>query len=258
VKAVTRWVEGARCVDDDHYCLSEVALFRDLSRREMAAMAAAAPRRAVRPRQVVYDPGRPLNVLFIVKSGRFRLFRTVSDGRTVTTALPGPGAVFGEMDLLGLRMGATWAEALEPGDLCLMSRVDVARMLLGDARIATRIAEQLGARIAELEQRLADLVGKSVIERTAHTLCVLAGPGVEGAEPDPVRLTHGQLAGLVGATRERTTTALGELAERGLVSLYRGRIRIRDRTGLVALADGFGPQARPGQSRRLGSGSSGS
>lgn len=231
---------------DDHYCLSEVALFRDLSRREMAGLAAAAPMRTVPVGQVVYDPGRPVSVLFIVKSGRFRLYRVVADGRTVTTALPGPGAVFGEMDLLGMRMGGTWAEALEAGDLCLMSRADVRSLLLGDPRIATRIAEQLGARIAELEQRLADLVGKSVVERTAHTLCVLAGPGPPGAEPEPVRLTHGQLAGLVGATRERTTTALGELADRGLVSLHRGKVRIRDRDGLAALADGAARTPAPG------------
>ena len=46
-----------------------------------------------------------------------------------------------------------------------------------------------------------------------------------------MRLTHGQLAGLVGATRERATMALAELAERGLVSLHRGRINIHDIRG---------------------------
>ncbi len=237
---------GGSGVDEGHYCLSEVALFQDLSRREGKAMAAAAPRRAVSAGQVVYDPGRPASVLFIVKTGRFRLFRVVAQGRTVTTAVPGPGAIFGQMDLFGMTMGATWAEAVEPGDLCLMSRADVRGMLLGDPRIATRIAEQLGARIAELEQRLADLVGKSVVERTAHTLGALAGTGPPGTVPELVRLTHGQLAALVGATRERTTTALGELAERGLVSLHRGKVRIRDRSGLAALADGAGRAPAPG------------
>ncbi len=228
-------------MDDSHYCLSEVALFRDLSRREMAAMAGAAPMRTVRPRQVVYDPTKPVQVLFIVKTGRFRLYRTVADGRTVTTALPGPGSVFGEMDLLGLQMGGAWAEAVDGGDLCLMSRVDVRHLLLADPRIATRVAEQLGARIAELEDRLTDLTCKSVMERAAHTLCVLAGTVPVGTKPDPIRLTHDQLAGLVGATRERTTTALGELAEYGLVTLHRGRIQIRDRAGLAATADGATP-----------------
>ncbi|NIB31999.1 hypothetical protein HBB16_09980 [Pseudonocardia sp. MCCB 268] len=63
--------------------------------------------------EIVYDPARPVSVLFIVKSGRFRLFRTVPDGRTVTTARR-PWAWFRVRrdDLLGLRMGATWAEAM--------------------------------------------------------------------------------------------------------------------------------------------------
>ncbi|MCV2488735.1 Crp/Fnr family transcriptional regulator [Geodermatophilus sp. YIM 151500] len=226
---------------DDHYCLSEVALFRDLSRREMAALAAAAPMRTVAAGQVVYDPSRPVSVLFIVKSGRLRLYRVLPDGRTVTTALPGPGAVFGEMGLLGLHMGGTWAEALEDAVLCLMSPADVRSMLLSDPRIATRIAEQLGARIAELEQRVVDLAGKSVLERTAHTLCLLAVRTGAGRDPEPVRLTHEQLAGLVGATRERTTEALGELAHRGLVRLQRARVRLLDPPGLAAVADGARP-----------------
>jgi hypothetical protein len=50
-------------VDEGHYCLSEVALFRDLSRHEVAAMAATAPMRTVSAGQVVYDPGRPVSVL---------------------------------------------------------------------------------------------------------------------------------------------------------------------------------------------------
>ncbi|QYN37704.1 Crp/Fnr family transcriptional regulator [Pseudonocardia sp. DSM 110487] len=243
-------------MDDDHFCLSEVALFRDLSRREMAAMAEAAPMRTVPPGEIVYDPTRPVSVLFIVKRGRFRLFRTAADGHAVTTALPGPGAIFGEMDMLGLKMRGTWAEALDGGDLCLMSRADVRHMLLSDARIATRIAEQLGARIADLEDRLADMACKSVLERVAHRLCVLAAPVPPGADAETVRLTHGQLAGLIGATRERTTTVLGELAQHGLVSLHRGRIRIRDRAGLAAVADGAARTPhRPGGPPRAGDGS---
>jgi CRP/FNR family transcriptional regulator, cyclic AMP receptor protein len=64
-------------------------------------------------------------------------------------------------------------------------------------------------------------------------------PVLPGTDAETVRLTHGQLAGLIGATRERTTTVLGELAERGLVG------RIRDWAGLAAVADGAA--SAPGQ-----------
>jgi CRP/FNR family cyclic AMP-dependent transcriptional regulator len=225
---------------DDHYCLSDVELFRDLSRREIAAIGAHAPLRTVAVGQVVYNPARPGIVLFIVKRGRVRLYRSTADGRTVTVALAGPGAIFGDMDLLALRMGNTWAEALEPSELCLMSRSDVQELMITDPRIATRILEHLSARIGDLEDRLVDLACKSVAERIAHTLRTLCdtGPSSTSART-AVKLTHHQLAALVGATRERTTVALGELAEQGLIQPRRGKIIISDPARLVDYSEGI-------------------
>ncbi|GGM62832.1 cyclic nucleotide-binding protein [Longimycelium tulufanense] len=231
---MTDLMTGAAQPADDPLCLAEVDLFRDLTRREKAALGARAPLHTVAPGQVVYSPLHPSPVLLIVKRGRVRLYRVARDGRTVTTTVLGPGTVFGEMDLLGLRMGATWAEALEPGELCLMSRSDVRQLLFADPRIAVRIAEQLSNRICDLEQRLADLTCKTLDERLAATLCQLA----RHTPAEPVRLTHQQLAALVGATRERTTTALGELARHDLIGLRRGRILVRHPARLAAYADG--------------------
>ncbi len=143
------------------YCLAEVDLFRDLPRREMAALGARAPLRTVRAGQVVYTPLQPAVVLFIIKRGRIRLYRIAPDGRSVTTAVLGPGTVFGEMDILGLRMHASWADALEASELCLMSRTDVQELLFTDPRIVLRIAEQLSTRVADLEVRLTDLTCKA-------------------------------------------------------------------------------------------------
>ncbi|GAA2804720.1 Crp/Fnr family transcriptional regulator [Saccharopolyspora taberi] len=225
---------------DDFYCLSEVGLFRDLSRREMADLGARAPLRDVAAGEVVHSPQRPSEALFIIKRGRIRLYQLGPEGRSVTTAVLGPGAVFGEVPLLGLRMGANWAETLEPSRLCVMSPHDVRQLLLADSRIAARIAEHLAERIAELEHRLTDLACKALPERLAGTLWTLSRSAVPGSAPEAVRLTHQQLAGLVNATRERTTTALGELADRGLVRLHRGRITITDRDRLLAYAGSRG------------------
>jgi CRP/FNR family cyclic AMP-dependent transcriptional regulator len=209
---------------DEHNCIAEVDLFRDLSRREMAAIGAHAPMRVLDPGQIVYSPTQPVSVLFIVKRGRIRLFRVTADGRTVTNAVLEPGAVFGEMEPLGLRMRDNWAEALEQSALCLMSRADVRELLFTDPRIALRIAELLSDRVDELEQRLTDVSCKPLDERLSSTLCSLARRRPE----EPIRLTHQQLAALVGASRERITTALGELVRRQLVSVRRGKIYVRD------------------------------
>ncbi len=223
---------------DEHYCLAEVDLFRDLSRREIAALDARAPMRTVEAGQIVYSPMRPVSVLFVVKRGRIRLYRITEDGRSVTNAVLEPGAVFGEMDPLGLRMRANWAEAIESSELSLMSRNDVRELLFTDPRIALRIAEQLSVRVDELEQRLMDLSCKTLDQRLAGTLCSLAGRHPQ----DPIKLTHQQLAALVGASRERTTTAVGDLVREELLTARRGKIFIRDPERLHRYADGVRSQ----------------
>ncbi len=112
-----------------------------------------------------------------------------------------------------------------------MSRADVQRLLLSDPRISVRVAEFLGSRVADLERRLGDTVLRSAPARIAATLARL------GRDGGAIRLTHSQLADLVGTSRETTTKVLGDLADRDMVSLRRGRILVRSAEALAALAD---------------------
>lgn len=213
------------------WVLREFDLFQDLSDAEVDRIGQSAPMKELPAGQALYAPDRPAEVLFILKEGRIRLYQIGMDGRTITTAIITAGQVFGEMAALGQRLDQTWAETLEPCVVCLMSRHDVQRLLLSDPRIAVRVAEFLGSRVADLERRLGDSVLRSAPARIAAALGRMAGDG------EAVRLTHGQLAELVGTSRETATKVLGDLADRGLVSLRRGRIIVRSARGLADLAD---------------------
>ncbi|ARP74188.1 Crp/Fnr family transcriptional regulator [Streptomyces pluripotens] len=226
------------------WCISEVDIFRDLSEAEMDAIAAAAPMKTYAAGEMLHSPQQPGEVLFILKRGRVRIFRVAADGRALTTAIISPGTIFGEMALLGQRMYDNFAEALDGVTVCVMSRADVQRFLLSDARIAARITEILGRRLADLEQRLSDSVFKSVPQRIATTLATLATrndtpaarlrPGVRHPQ---ISLTHEQLAALAGTSRETCTKVLRDFADRGLLRLARGRITVLD---LPRLTDAAG------------------
>ncbi len=224
------------------FCLSEVEVFQDLTPHEMANLSAHAPMRTAPVGTLLWSPHEPHPVLFIVKAGSVRIYRLSPEGRRLTLAVLGPGALFGEMELIGQRMGEGFAEALEPSVLCLMSEEDVRSMLLADTRIATRMITGLGRRLAEVEQRLADTVLKTVPQRVAAVLCRLAtaAPPETGLFPQRgphIRLTHEQLAELVGTTRETATKLLGELRAAELVKLRRGGIVVLDLDGLRAVAE---------------------
>jgi CRP/FNR family cyclic AMP-dependent transcriptional regulator len=223
---------------EDLWCMSEVDIFADLSEAEMAVIAAAAPMRQFAPGELLFSPPQEMETLFILKQGRVRIFRVSPDGRALTTAIITPGTIFGEMMLLGQQMHDNFAEALEQVTVCVMSRADVQRFLLSDARIALRISEILGNRVAQLERRLSDSVFKSVPQRVATTLCLLADeeqrrPLSKGIQ---VSLTHEQVAALAGTSRETTTKILNEYADQQLLRLGRGRITILDLARLASEA----------------------
>jgi CRP/FNR family transcriptional regulator, cyclic AMP receptor protein len=220
------------------WCMSEVDIFADLDEHDMDAMAAAAPMKTYPAGALIYTPHQPIEVLFILKRGRIRIFRVSPDGRALTTAIINPGTIFGAMVIIGQQMHDSFAEALDDVIVCVMSRSDVQRLLLGDPRIAARISETLGRRVAELERRLSDAVFKSAPERIAGTLTVLAATRHSRLSRTPhVQLTHEQIAALAGTSRETTTKVLGEFAHQGFISLGRGRVTILN---LAALSDQAG------------------
>lgn len=217
---------------DPFSCLSEVDLFADLSSEEIAAMDRMAPATLFRHGQLVYSQAQTVHALFILKTGRVRIFRVTEDGKALTMAILEPGAVFGEMMLVGQRMYDSYAEALDDALICQLGVRDVERFLLADPRIAIRVAKILGGRVAELEDRLTDLALKPLQARVAATLLNLCTPPSAGmsrlGRGQQVRLTHEQLASLIGATREATSRVLADLADQGLIRQTRGRIHIPD------------------------------
>lgn len=227
--------------DEPFSCLSEVDLFADLTPEEMAVFDRIAPARTFHNGELIFSQSQPVTALFILKSGRVRIFRVTEDGKALTMAILEPGAVFGEMLLVGQRMYDNYAEAIEETSICQLSVDEVERHLLSDPRIAVRISRLLGEQVERLEERLIDLALRPLLARVASTLVRLAESQPRSrAGHVTIRLTHDQLAGLLGATRESTSKAMADLASRGYIRQARGRIILLDLDGLTVLSKRMG------------------
>ena len=199
--------------------------------------------RMVEAGTIFYSPEEQSEVLFILKAGRVRIYRLSADGKALTTAIIEAGTIFGEMAILGQGMHDSYAESLAPCVLCLMSRDDVKRLLLGDVRIALRITETMGRRLLEAERRLSDFAFKSLPERIATILVTLTerepprfGIWPGRANRPEIRFTHEQLAEMVGTHRETATKVLNDWREQGLIELKRGKVVLLDLEALRRLS----------------------
>ena len=219
-------------------CLTEVELLADLSMAEIDAMNLMTQARSFRAGELVFSQSQPVTALFILKAGRVRVFRVTEDGKALTMAILEPGAVFGEMLLVGQRMYDNYAEAIEYAAICQLTVAEVEQYFLSDPRIAVRISRLLGEQVARLEERLTDLALRPLSARVASTLVTLAevATAPRFGHAVVVRLTHEQLAGLLGATREATSKTMADFAARNLIRQGRGRIIIQDAAGLSVVA----------------------
>jgi CRP/FNR family transcriptional regulator, cyclic AMP receptor protein len=215
--------------------LSDVEIFRGLSDRDMADLDRVITITAVPRGRVFYEPEDVSEILFLMREGRVQIYRISPEGKKLVIATLGPGALFGEMTLLGQQMQNAFAEALDDCLIFVMSRADLERLILSKPSVGRRVLETTGKRLRDAEQRLEDMAFKGIPARLASLLLRLSA---EQGTDDIVGLTHQDLAETVGTYRETATQVLNDMKADGLIEIGRKRIRILDRPRLEALAQG--------------------
>ena len=216
------------------YYLSTIEIFRDLSLHDLQEMDRQITMSTCEKGKIFYMPEESGEVLFLLKKGRVQLYRLSPGGKKLVVATLGPGAIFGEMSLVGQGMHNTFAEAVDDCMLCVMSRADVERLMREKPEVAFRFAEALGDRLSQVEERLEEIAFKSIPARLASLLLRLADEQ-EGRE---VRgYTHQDLGEMLGTYRETVTQTLNEFKTDALVEIGRKKITLVDRDGLEELAE---------------------
>jgi CRP/FNR family transcriptional regulator, cyclic AMP receptor protein len=214
--------------------LSELAVFQDLTPREMEDLNRITTMSTVPRGRVFYRPEEPGEVLFILKEGRVQLYRISPEGKKLVITTLGPHTLFGEMALLGTKMHNTFAEAIEDCLICVMSRSDLERLILNKPQVALRILEITGKRLREAEERLENMAFKGIPARLASLLLRLSE---EQASDQVTGLTHQDLAESVGTYRETATQVLNDLKSQGLIEIGRKRITLLDKESLFEIAE---------------------
>ena len=237
------------------WCLTNIRLLVGMSAETVDRIERMADIMTFNRHQPIYLPGDPGVAVYFIKSGRVRIARISEDGKELTLAILEPGEVFGEIDVLQNTPRNEMAEALEDTVLCQIQRTEFEALLRRTPGLAIRLTKLLGLRLRQIESRVEDLVFRDVPSRLAHLLLKLIRDfGVEDGRGILLRtrLSHRELANLIGSTRETVSLILGEFRREGLVESAGRQIVIRDREGLARLLKP-GPRRTGGSPRRPGS-----
>jgi len=178
----------------------------------------------------VFTKGDEAARLFVVVSGRIAITAAASDDRESVISVLGPGALFGEMPLFDGGTRSATARALTSVQAVALSFDDVRAVLTEQPELLWTVVAILAGRLRATDEALADAVFLDVTGRTAKRLLELAG----GEDEFRMPLTQEELAGMVGASRERVNKAIATFVRLGWLEVSgRGQYRILDRDELT-------------------------
>jgi CRP-like cAMP-binding protein len=208
--------------------LARVDFFAELQPEELERISDAAQRRGLRRGDVLFHEGDEPDDLFVVVSGRIALANRSIDGRESMVALMEEGDVFGDMPLFDGLGRSTEARALEPSEVIAIPYAPVQAIYESLPALLWGVVSLLSGRIRAMDAALADSVFLDVTGRTAKRMLEVAGDNDEFTLP----VTQEELAGMVGASRERVNKAIAAFVRLGWLEQTERRYKITNRQQL--------------------------
>lgn len=217
--------------------LSRCALFSRLSDDALVSIARGLRSRRFRRGEVLFHQGDPGDALFVVLSGAIKIVLPSEEGDEAILTTARPGDFLGELALLDGADRSATAVAIEPTETLVLPRERFRELIGEEPELRDALLAALTAELRRLTTHVGDLHFLDLTGRLAAQLVRLAREQGLRQPDGTVRLdgpiTQGDLASMVGATRQSVNKLLGAFVDDGLLRQERESIVILDLEGLA-------------------------
>ena len=206
--------------------LKDISLFSCLDEDAIRHVERVAQRKRFSKNTIVFSKGDESDSLYIVESGRVKAVIHDEEGKEIVLSVFRAGEYFGEMSALdGVPRSAT-VMTKEATEMLIIHRDDFKNSLASNPDMAFNLLKVLLERLRRANEKIESLAFTNVYGRVANLLTQLAVPaGREWVVEE--KMTHQEIANMVGSSREMVSKIVGELVEAGYISIEKKRITIR-------------------------------
>ncbi|MFZ5868443.1 MAG: Crp/Fnr family transcriptional regulator [Thermodesulfobacteriota bacterium] len=201
--------------------MPDIDIMSALSPAQRASLERDAVKRTYRKGTVISDPDDENDSVNFVVSGRVKIYSLSACGNEIIFRFCGPNSFFGIAGLFGAGQRNVFSEAVEDTEVMSINSASVERVVSENPALAMSLIRVLSSRIRQAHEAIREFVFCDARSRVAHLLIKLAeieGGGHHGA---PVRLkgkmTHQDIADMIGTTRQTVTEILNEFKRQGYV-----------------------------------------
>ncbi|QDS98402.1 Crp/Fnr family transcriptional regulator [Adhaeretor mobilis] len=175
----------------------------------------------------VYLPADQADGVMLLVRGRVKIGSFTEEGKQTILAFIEPGELFGELSLIGAVEREEYAETVEKSTIVMIPREIIQELIRQNPEVSLGVTKLFGLRRQRVERRLKYLLFHSNRERLVHLMLELAetyGRRTPDGVELKIKLSHQDLASVIGSTRETVTVVLGELQSEGKLKLGRRKI----------------------------------
>ena len=219
--------------------LKKIPLLASLSATDWDRVQRSASLWEIRRRTVVYLPGDPAESLFFLNGGRIKISRVTPDGREITLRYLSAGDMFGEQSLFTGAARREMAETTETSLVTELPRTVFEGLVVRRNELMRQLLMSTLERQNELETKIQRLLFGDVRSKLAELLLDLANQHgtveEDGAIRIRLRITHQEIANLIGSTRETVSLTLSEFRRKGYIRTDRRQLSVLDKQSLEAM-----------------------
>ena len=233
---------------ENYWHIKSCELFKQVSDNDLAWLESSSTMKSFKRGESVYLPEDQSDGILLVASGRVKICHTTPQGKQSILGFVDPGEVFGELALLDNSSRTHTAQAAEKTQLVLVPRKELLSIVQKYPSIVLGVTKLIGLRRQRVERRLRNLLFRSNRDRLIHLLLELAEKYGQ-LQPDgihlKIRLSHQEMASIIGSTRETVTVVLGQLKGEDLLQISRRRIVLLSLEKLAKEVSEPVPQLKP-------------
>lgn len=220
--------------------LASIPFFAGLDATSLERVGRGIRTRRFRRGEVIFHQGDPGDALFIVSVGAIKITLPSETGEEAILTTLRPGDVFGELALLDGAPRSASATAIEPTETFVLPRDRFRELLDTEPAVRDALLASLAAELRRLTNHVEELHFLDITGRLASRLARLATEAGTRQPDGGIRLnspvTQGDLAAMIGCTRQSVNKLLGMFTDDGLIRLDRDRIVVLDLDGLLRTA----------------------
>jgi CRP-like cAMP-binding protein len=186
--------------------------------------------------KTIFAKGSPGRALMAVLSGNVKICSVSRGGREAVLNVIGPGTVFGEIAVLDGGPRTADAVAGAACEVLVLDRRDFLPILSANPALAQRLLEILCGRLRRTSEQLEDTFFLDLPGRLAKALLRPADGAAKTAGDGQLAVTQRELGEMIGMSRESINKQLRKWQSEGIVDMAKGRIAVKKRDTLLAIA----------------------